>query len=74
MSNKIITDYFNHGKIETSFIKYIPMDFNVRFGFPIIAKIAIGIIVFVFVVLSLILFWVIKKYRQHRLKLSLIVK
>lgn len=40
----LITNYINKGIVDTSRLKYIPMNFNVSWGFPKIAKAAIGLV------------------------------
>ena len=42
-TNALIADYINKGVVDTSKLKYVPMDFKVNWGFPEIAKAAIGI-------------------------------
>jgi len=40
----LIADYINKGIVNTSKLKYVPMDFEVNLGFPKIAEIAVGTI------------------------------
>lgn len=54
----LVADYFNKGIVDTSEIKYIPMDFNVSFGFPTLAKTAIGIIGVVTLLLTASIIWI----------------
>lgn len=54
----LIADYINLGIVDTSEIKYIPMDFNVSFGFPALAKTALGLIIAVAILLSASLIWI----------------
>ena len=42
--NGLISDYINRGIVDTSKIRYVPMDFKVNWGFPKIAKTALGLI------------------------------
>lgn len=72
MSDRIITNYYNNGIIKTELIKYIPMDFNVKWGFPIIAKIALISIAILVIVLLAILYWIFRKIQRHRNKTLLI--
>lgn len=48
----LITDFINKGIINTSKIKYVPMDFNVSWGFPCLAKAALGAVAVVAVLLT----------------------
>ncbi len=42
--NGLISDYINKGIVDTSKIRYVPMDFKVSWGFPAIAKTVLGLI------------------------------
>ena len=48
----LISDFINKGTIDTSKIKYVPMDFNVGWGFPGLAKLALGTVAAVAVLLA----------------------
>jgi len=73
MAERIITDYFNTGIIDTSRIKYVPMDFKVSWGFPKIAKAAIGIITILVISLLALIVWLVIKIKYKRLKKSLMI-
>ena len=55
-TNELISNYINKGIVDTSKIKYVPMNFNVNEGFPDMAKAAFGLIglVVLFMVASII--------------------
>jgi hypothetical protein len=56
----LIADYINKGIVDTSKIKYVPMDFNVSWGFPTIAKTALYTVTAVVLLLTAgILWWVL---------------
>ena len=56
----LIADYINKGIVDTSKIKYVPMDFNVSWGFPTIAKTALGVISAVVLLLTAgIIIWIL---------------
>ncbi|MEW6506109.1 MAG: alpha/beta hydrolase [Bacteroidota bacterium] len=54
----LIADYINKGIVDTSEIKYIPMDFNVSFGFPTLAKTALGIMAVLTLLLTTSIIWI----------------
>jgi len=60
-TRRILTSYYKTGTPDTSLNAYIPMDFHVKWGFPAIAKIAVGAVIFVGIILLSILFWLIRR-------------
>ncbi|MBK8946674.1 MAG: alpha/beta hydrolase [Ignavibacteriae bacterium] len=66
MSDKIITQFFSKGKIESSLVKYVPMDFNVSFGFNDIAKLSLGIIVIIILFLLGFIYLIYRKIVNFR--------
>jgi pimeloyl-ACP methyl ester carboxylesterase len=54
----LISDYINKGIVNTSEVKYIPMNFNVKQGFPAIAKAALGIIGMIVLLLAACVVWI----------------
>ena len=54
----LMSDYINKGIVDTSKIKYVPMDFKVSWGFPTIAKAAIGLIGIVTLLLVASIVWI----------------
>ncbi len=57
----ILTSFYNTGLPDTSLNSYMPMDFNVRWGFPKIAKIILGAIGLLGVVLAAIIIWLVRR-------------
>jgi hypothetical protein len=43
-TRRILTSYYHTGVVDTSMNAYRPMDFNVRWGFPTLAKVTVGIL------------------------------
>jgi hypothetical protein len=54
----LITDFFNKGIVDTSKLNYVPMDFNVGWGFPSIVKTSLGIITGLVILLAACIIWV----------------
>jgi len=67
MSDQIITDYFNTGIVNESNIEYVPLNFHVSWGFPLIFKVAIGAVVTIIIAILVVIFWLIKKIRRKRI-------
>ena len=67
MSDRIITDYFNLGKVDEFKIEYVPMDFQVSWGFPLIFKVVIGVVVTIVIVLIVLIIWFIRKIKRKKI-------
>ena len=59
----ILTTFYRSGEPDLSKNAYLPMDFSVSWGFPLIAKVALGGIVFLALVLAALVLWLVKKLR-----------
>jgi pimeloyl-ACP methyl ester carboxylesterase len=57
----IVSNYFDTGIADTSEIEYVPMDFHVGWGFPRIAKVAMGAILLLCIGLISGMVWISKK-------------
>ncbi len=58
---QLTASYFNSGVVDVSTIDYVPMDFQVDWGFPMLAKVGLGGVVMVFALLLAGLVWVVRK-------------
>jgi len=58
-TKSLIAEYINKGTVDTSKLKYVPMDFNVSWGFPTIAKASIGLISVVVILLAAGIIWIL---------------
>jgi pimeloyl-ACP methyl ester carboxylesterase len=67
---RILTGFYKSGMADTSMNTYVPMDFNVRWGFPLIAKVALAVIVVLILLLILLAIWLIRKIRSGKKKKS----
>lgn len=61
-TRRILSSFYNTGVPDTSMNTYIPMDFNVKWGFPLIIKLALGAIILVGLTIVVVLIWLFKKY------------
>jgi pimeloyl-ACP methyl ester carboxylesterase len=65
-TKRLLTGFYHRGIPDASMNTYVSMDFAVKWGFPKIAKIAIGGIVFILMVLVAVIIWIIKIFRKRR--------
>lgn len=56
----MLTTFYSTGVANTSMNSYVPMDFRVSWGFPAIAKIALGAVVLVGLLLVLVIVWIVR--------------
>jgi pimeloyl-ACP methyl ester carboxylesterase len=66
-TKRLLTGFYHSGVPDASMNTYVSMDFAVTWGFPKIAKIAIGGIVFILMALVAVIVWIIKFYRKRRI-------
>ncbi len=57
----ILTSFYTTGKPDISKNSYLPMDFSVSWGFPRIAKYALGGAVFLVLVLAALIVWLVRR-------------
>lgn len=69
-TKRMVTSFYNTGVPDTSWNLYVPMKFNVRWGFPSIAKAALGTIAVLVIVLIGAIIFVTRGYRKRRMKIS----
>ena len=60
----ILTSFYRTGVPNASMISYMPMDFGVRWGFPKIAKLALGVVAFLVLALVALVVWLTKRHRR----------
>lgn len=62
----ILRSFYQTGEADISLNKYIPMDFSVKWGFPLIAKTVVGAIGLLIIVLVAVVVWFIKRRSAKR--------
>lgn len=60
----ILSGFYNTGVPDTSMNTYIPMDFNVKWGYPDIIKLSLGIISLTVIGLVVVMIWLFRRYRK----------
>jgi len=65
-TKRLLTGFYLSGAPDASMNTYVSMDFAVTWGFPKIAKIVIGVMAFILMVLIAVIVWIIKIYRKRR--------
>jgi len=60
-TERMVTSFFDTGVPDTLLVKYVPMDFHVSWGFPVLAKLGLGIAAVLMAALIGTVVWLIKK-------------
>jgi pimeloyl-ACP methyl ester carboxylesterase len=60
----MLTTFYESGEVDESLFTYQPMDFNVKLGFPLMAKIIVGVILLVITILVVVVWMIIKRKRR----------
>jgi hypothetical protein len=62
----LLTTFFDTGEVDDSLYTYQPMDFQVGFGFPEQAKLALAVVVLVIAVVVALVWFVVRWVRRGR--------
>jgi len=62
----LLTTFYNTGEVDDSLYVYQPMDFDVGLGFPLMAKLAVAIVVLVPIGLIALMWFIVRRIRRHR--------
>lgn len=62
----LLTTFYNTGEVDDSLYVYQPMDFDVGLGFPLMAKLAVAIVVLVPIGLIALVWFIVRRIRRHR--------
>ncbi len=62
----ILQSFFNTGVANTSLNTYIPMDFNVSWGFPVIAKVSLAVLALLIIAILAVSYWLIRRLRKRK--------
>ena len=62
-TERLLTSFYETGIPDDSLCTYVPMDFNVKWGFPKIAKVGLGVVVAGIAIIVGGLVWVIKSIK-----------
>ena len=65
-TRRILTSFYNTGVADRSLNSYVPMDFKIGWGFPRIAKAALGGVAFLAVALVAVVVWLVRRHRRRR--------
>jgi hypothetical protein len=61
----LLSTFVRTGEVDASRLKYVPMTFDVRWGFPFFAKLTMSLIGALFAVVVLVGRWVVKRVRRR---------
>jgi len=62
----LLTSFYKTGVPNTSLNAYVPMDFHVSWGFPAMAKLALGIVAVLVLALVALIAWLGRRHRRSR--------
>jgi hypothetical protein len=65
-SKRLLTSFYETGVADDSLYVYQPVNFHVGFGFPMIAKLGLAVIVLVVVVVVAVVWFVVQRVRRRR--------
>ena len=68
-TERLLTTFYNTGVADASLFTYMPMDFRVQLGFPLLAKLLVGAALVLITGLGAGLLWLVRR-RQRRLGLA----
>lgn len=71
-SRLLLTSFFKTGVPNTSKNSYLAMDFNVAWGFPAVAKLAVAAIVILGIALVGVVVWIARKYLKRKAATSIV--
>jgi pimeloyl-ACP methyl ester carboxylesterase len=60
-TRRLLTGFYNTGVADTSLNAYVPMDFSVSWGFPTLAKVAVGTLTFLVMAIVALIVWLVRK-------------
>jgi pimeloyl-ACP methyl ester carboxylesterase len=60
----ILRSFFNTGTVNVSLNTYHPMSFDVKWGFPLIAKAALGVLIVIVGTIGVLIFWLVRRRRE----------
>ena len=66
--NHLLKTFFDNGQVDDSLFSYQPMDFEVKLGFPVLAKISLAVLFLLFVGLIALVRFIIRRVRRRRLR------
>ncbi len=64
----MLTIFFDTGEVDSSLFNYQPMDFEVGLSFPAMAKIIVGVMILLILILVLLVRWIIKKRKANSIQ------
>jgi len=62
----ILQSFFNTGVANTSLNAYVPMDFHVSWGFPVIAKLSLAVLALLVIAIVAVSYWLIRRLLRRK--------
>ena len=65
-SERLLTSFYDTGLADDSLFIYQPVNFHVGIGYPVMAKLALGAIVLVLVIIVAVIWFILRRVRRNR--------
>lgn len=65
-TQRILTSFLETGVADTSSYRYVPMDFSVRWGYPLLAKLTLAGVVLAILLLIGLIWWTVRFVKRRR--------
>jgi hypothetical protein len=65
-SERLLTSFYDTGLADDSLFIYQPVNFHVGIGYPAMAKLALGAIVLVLVIVVAVIWFILRRVRRNR--------
>jgi pimeloyl-ACP methyl ester carboxylesterase len=65
-TERLLTSFYDTGVADDSLFTYAPMDFHIGMGFPALAKIGLGVVVVLFLVVAVVVWLVARRISRRR--------
>jgi len=65
----LLASFYKTGVPNTTLNAYVPMDFSVSWGFPRLARLALGVVAFLLLALGAVIIWLARRHRRSKTSL-----
>ena len=65
-TRRLVTVFLETGEVDTSDVEYVPMDFDVSRGFPLLAKLVVAGVVATVALVVFLVWWLVRTIRRRR--------
>ncbi len=69
-THRIVTSFLETGIPDTTTVQYVPMDFEVKWGYPLLAKLLLAGIVLIVLIIGVGIWFVIRLFRRRKSRIN----